>query len=189
MESATSTTAIVFAHTIVEAPKNGAIRRAAAISAPSVDAPTTNTSTSSGGSARRAGGSVLVDAEIDLAGPANRAEPVIGDVLERRPRRDAAVGIAVGGVVDEPARLADPLLGGTRRGHALIVGSPAHGGRPARPRRGAQSRSGHAPARGRHRDRPAGWRGDARGAARHAQPPAALHGRRMGVPGRRRRPG
>src|SRR5918993_4478150 len=46
MESATRTIAIVFAHTIVESPKNGAIRRAAAISAPSVEVPTTNTSSS-----------------------------------------------------------------------------------------------------------------------------------------------
>src|SRR3954447_18850582 len=109
MESATSTTAIVFAHTIVEAPKNGAINRAAAISAPSVDAATTKTRSSSGGSSRRDVGSVLVEAEIGLAGPAHGAEPVVGDVVERRPRRDAAIGIAVGGVVDEPARLADPL--------------------------------------------------------------------------------
>jgi hypothetical protein len=48
--------AIVFAHTIVEAPKNGAISRAAAISAPSVAVPTLKTSSSSGGSVRRAAG-------------------------------------------------------------------------------------------------------------------------------------
>ena len=45
--------AIVFAHTIVESPKNGAIRRAAAISAPSVAMPTTKTSNSSGQPRRR----------------------------------------------------------------------------------------------------------------------------------------
>ena len=39
----------MLAHTIVEAPKNGAISRAAAISAPSVEMPTTKTSSSSGG--------------------------------------------------------------------------------------------------------------------------------------------
>ena len=50
--SDTSTTPIVFAHTIVEAPKNGAISRAAAISAPSEAAPTTNTSRPSGGRSR-----------------------------------------------------------------------------------------------------------------------------------------
>src|SRR5215210_6520529 len=117
---------MVLAHTIVEAPKNGAISRAAAISAPSVEAPTTKTSSSSGGSARprglrtrasgppAAGASVLVEAEIGLACPAHGAEPVAGDVLERRPRRDAAVGIAVRGVVDEPAGLADPFLSGAR---------------------------------------------------------------------------
>src|SRR5215210_480358 len=180
--------AMVFAHTIVEAPKNGAISRAAAISAPSVEAPTTNTSSSSGGSGRRAAVSVLVGAEIGLAGPADGAEPVVGDLLERRPRRDAAVWIAVGGVVDEPARLADPLLGGTRRGHALIVGSPGHEGRPPRARRGAEHGGGDASARSRHGHRPAWWRGDARGAARQAQPGPALHGRRVGVPGRRGRP-
>src|SRR3954464_5386107 len=100
---------MVLAHTMVEAPKNGAISRAAAISAPSVEAPTTKTSSSSGGSARRrgppacaraplaSGDSVLVEAEIGLPCPAHGAEPVGGDVLERRPRRDAAVGIAVRG--------------------------------------------------------------------------------------------
>ena len=36
----------MFAHTIVESPKNGAISLAAAISAPSVEVPTTNTSSS-----------------------------------------------------------------------------------------------------------------------------------------------
>ena len=48
-DNATNTTAIVFAHTTVDAPKNGAINRAAAISAPNVDTPTTNTNTSSRG--------------------------------------------------------------------------------------------------------------------------------------------
>ena len=42
----------MFAHTIVDAPKNGAISRAAAISAPSEAAPTTNTSRPSGGRSR-----------------------------------------------------------------------------------------------------------------------------------------
>src|SRR3954454_19198313 len=46
---------MVFAHTIVEAPKKGAISRAAAISAPSVEDPTTNTSSSSGGRAGASG--------------------------------------------------------------------------------------------------------------------------------------
>ena len=44
IESATRTTPIVFAQTIVEAPKNGAISRATAISAPSDPVPTTKTS-------------------------------------------------------------------------------------------------------------------------------------------------
>src|SRR5688572_21522081 len=48
-DSATSTTPIVFAHTTVDAPKYGASRRTAAISAPSEPVPTTNTSSGSGG--------------------------------------------------------------------------------------------------------------------------------------------
>ena len=43
MDSATRTVAIVLAQTIVDAPKNGAISRAAAISAPRVDTPTEKT--------------------------------------------------------------------------------------------------------------------------------------------------
>ena len=45
MLSATRTIPIVFAQTIVEAPKNGAISRAAAISAPSEPVPTTKMKT------------------------------------------------------------------------------------------------------------------------------------------------
>ena len=45
--------AIVFAQTIVEAPKNGASRRAAAISAPRLAAPTTKTTSWMGGAPRR----------------------------------------------------------------------------------------------------------------------------------------
>src|SRR4051812_32683252 len=48
-DSATSTTPIVLAHTTVEAPKKGASRRTAAISAPSEPVPTTKTSSGSGG--------------------------------------------------------------------------------------------------------------------------------------------
>jgi hypothetical protein len=44
-ERATSTTPIVFAQMIVEAPKNGAISRAAAISVPRLAVPTTKTRT------------------------------------------------------------------------------------------------------------------------------------------------
>src|ERR1700710_989662 len=64
---------------------------------------------------------VLVRLEVALARSADRAEPVVRDVLERGARRDAAVGIAVGRVVDEPARGADPLL----RGPALGLGHRA----------------------------------------------------------------
>ena len=55
---------------------------------------------------------VLVGHEVRLAGAAHGAVPVARDVGERRARRDAAVGVALGGVVDEPARLADPQLDG-----------------------------------------------------------------------------
>src|SRR3954467_9651218 len=55
---------MVFAHTIVEAPKKGAIRRAAAISAPSVEDPTTNTSSSSGGRARASGAAGTVGGAV-----------------------------------------------------------------------------------------------------------------------------
>jgi rubredoxin len=59
----------VFAHTIVESPKNGAIRRAAAISAPSVEVPTTKTSSSRVGNRLRMGppsmaGSNLLPSEV-----------------------------------------------------------------------------------------------------------------------------
>src|SRR5213592_3096695 len=102
MDSATSTTAIVFAQITVEAPKNGAISRAAAISAPSELKPTASTSASSG--ARNRGrtpdvvtgkevvrsiagwsepGSLVERREVDLAGAAHRAVPVVGNVLER----------------------------------------------------------------------------------------------------------
>jgi adenosylmethionine-8-amino-7-oxononanoate aminotransferase len=60
-------------------------------------------------------GSALQRREVDLARAADGAEPVAGDVLEGGAGRDAAVGVAGGGVVDEPARLADPLLNGLGR--------------------------------------------------------------------------
>ena len=103
--------AIVFAHTIVDAPKNGALSRAAAISVPSVAIPTLKTRSSSGGREL-----LLVGREVGLSGAADRAEPITGDVVEGRAGRDSAVGVALGGIVDEPARLADPLLD-SARGH------------------------------------------------------------------------
>ena len=56
--------------------------------------------------------SVLVEREVGLARAADGAEPVGGDVVEGGAGGDAAVRVALGGVVDEPARLADPLLNG-----------------------------------------------------------------------------
>src|SRR3954468_7263453 len=124
---------MVFAHTTVDAPKNGAISRAAAISAPRVAIPTAKTSSSSGGSVRGgcrgaadsgAAGSVvatalvLVRREVGLAGTADRAEPVARDVVERRSGRDPPVRIPLRRVVYEPTGLADPFLDCGRR-HAV----------------------------------------------------------------------
>src|SRR3954454_19052137 len=60
---------------------------------------------------------VLVRDEVLLPGPAHGAEPRVGDVVERRARRDAAAGVALDGVVDEAAGLADPELRGGRLRH------------------------------------------------------------------------
>ena len=133
-----------------------------------------------------------VGREVGLARAADRAEPVVGDVLERRAGRDAAVGVALGGVVDEPAGLADPLLRQfcvaswaarvPLASQWLSVGSSprarARSSTPARPTDAAPGGDGDRAARRRRR---------ARGAARAAQPGAALHGRRVGLPGRRGR--
>src|SRR5437867_9713451 len=53
---------------------------------------------------------VLVGLEVGLARAADRAEPVVGDVLECGSRRYPAVGIALVRVVDEAARGADVEL-------------------------------------------------------------------------------
>jgi 8-oxo-dGTP pyrophosphatase MutT (NUDIX family) len=55
---------------------------------------------------------VLVEREVALARSAHRAEPGVGDVLERGPDGDAAVGVAFLGVIDVAAGLADPALEG-----------------------------------------------------------------------------
>src|SRR4051794_1082528 len=108
----------------VEEPKNGAIRRAAAISAPSELKPTANTSASSGRTPLRVLTAVTCTnlaferAEIRFPCAADRAVPVRWDVLEGGARVDAAVGVAFLRVVDEAAGLADPLpvgLGGHGR--------------------------------------------------------------------------
>ena len=52
---------------------------------------------------------LVVGLEVPLARPAHGTEPRLGDVLERRAGRDAPVGIALGRVIDEPARSADPF--------------------------------------------------------------------------------
>ena len=127
------------------------------------------------------------------------------------PGGDAAVGVAFLGVVDVAAGLADPALQGLgwcscaapgcvsalqstadsltcagegqRDAAAGQRGGRAPGARersynpgpPVRPRQAAT------------RDPAARRRADARGAARQAHAEGALHGRRVGVPGRRRR--
>ena len=53
----------------------------------------------------------LVGLEVFLASAADRAEPRVGDIPERRPGRDSAVGIALGGVIDVAARIAEPANG------------------------------------------------------------------------------
>src|SRR5215217_152258 len=138
MDSATSTTAIVLAQMIVESPKNGAMSRAAAISVPRVETPTANTRTSSSPGRVRTGSAVALtpallveQREVRLARAADGAEPVARDVLEGRSGRDATVGVALGGVVDEAAGLADPLLRRARRHfHQGTVG-PVEVDRPA----------------------------------------------------------
>ena len=60
---------------------------------------------------------VLVRSEVALSGAAHGTEPGVGDVVEGRARRDAPVGVSVGGVVDEAAGIADPLLRGCRLAH------------------------------------------------------------------------
>src|SRR4051794_25103885 len=60
---------------------------------------------------------VLVGDEVLLARAAHGAVPRVRDVVERGAGRDAAVGVALGRVVDEAAGLADPQLLRRRLGH------------------------------------------------------------------------
>src|SRR3954447_19789102 len=83
-------------------------------------------------------GSALVGREVALARAAHGTEPGVRDVLERGPRRDAAVGVAVGRVVDEPAGLADVALRGTRLAHMPQQYISSRGLRSAAARRGDQ---------------------------------------------------
>ncbi len=90
-----------------------------------------------------ASGSALVGREVALPGAADGAEPVVRDVLERGARGDAPVGVALGGVVDESAGLADPHLLSDGLAHAAAkvnrvppcaqtVPAPARSSTPAR---------------------------------------------------------
>src|SRR5215211_3422554 len=101
-------------------------------------------------SPRSPSATLRVRAEIRFPRPADGAVPVVGDVAERGAGRDAAVGVAFGGVVDEAARLADPQLGGSGGAHPrqpsigrrMDVEGPAPGeelncGAPTTPRQAA----------------------------------------------------
>ena len=80
----------MFAHTTVDAPKNGAINRAAAISAPNVDTPTTNTNTSKGGRPALPGrGSAVPGAPASVRGAATGG--VLDDRLVDEPLHGRAV--------------------------------------------------------------------------------------------------
>ena len=78
---------------------------------PHVTAPTHGhvTAGDHGRVATRPGALVVVGLEVPLARPAHGTEPGLGDVLERRASRNAPVRIALGWVIDEAARSADPL--------------------------------------------------------------------------------
>src|SRR5918996_5653752 len=65
---------------------------------------------------------LLVRLEVRLAGAADGAEPTVRNLLELCPRGDPAVGIAIVGVVDEPARGADPKLLRLRRSVHRMAG-------------------------------------------------------------------
>ena len=55
---------------------------------------------------------LIEELEVALACSANGTEPVVWNVGELRSWRDAAIRVAFGGLVDEPARDADvPLTG------------------------------------------------------------------------------
>ena len=79
---------------------------------------------------------LLVGLEVRLAGAADGAEPVVGDLLEGGARRDAAVRIALLGVVDEAAGGADPELSGLGLGGHRAPAYPSlAGGMPTLARR------------------------------------------------------
>src|ERR1700744_1233619 len=80
--------------------------------------------------AARVAGSVLVRREVGLASAAHRTEPGVGDVLELGAGRDPAIGVALFGVVDEPARLAHLFNG---RGSLAITYALGSGREQRRP--------------------------------------------------------
>jgi hypothetical protein len=65
--------------------------------------------------------------KVRFARPAHGAKPSVRDVVERRPRRDAAISIAFDGVVNESAGLADPPLLGSATAHVAPTPSRSHG--------------------------------------------------------------
>jgi CO/xanthine dehydrogenase FAD-binding subunit len=62
----------------------------------------------------RSAGALIEELEVALACAADGAEPVVRNIRELGARRYSAVRIALGGVVDEPARDADEALTGHR---------------------------------------------------------------------------
>ena len=136
---------------------------------------------------------LLVGDEVLLARAADRAEPVVGDLLERGAGRDAAVGIALGRVVDEAARLADPASGLSRPRPARGVVCPSTQPRCCRPTHG---RPPHRGAQSRRADRGSAGGGVIllRRGGKHSSAglevllgrrttQRALHGGRVGLPG------
>jgi hypothetical protein len=65
----------------------------------------------------------VVGLEVLLPRAADGAEPVVRDVVERGSGRDAAIGVALRGVVDEPAGRAHPELCGDGLVHGARKGS------------------------------------------------------------------
>src|ERR671918_870166 len=160
-DSATSTIPIVFAHTIVEAPKYGASRRTAAISAPSEPVPTTKTRRGKGGIVPRR----LATGRCRTSGRAGSF--AVHGSRRRRPRPSLAPvhpaeGVGRRGAADRGQRRGDgpdrhPRAALHRRRVVALVQrarSPPppdrrRRARAARKRRALDDAGPHAPARGR----------------------------------------
>src|SRR5215216_921938 len=69
-------------------------------------------------------------AKVLLSRPADRANPVVGNLIEGRTAGDSPVGVALLGVVDEPAGRAEPFLG-LGLGLCLVGDAHAAAGAPS----------------------------------------------------------